>query len=317
MGQPPILRTKKQLADDATARGIPVSYWQVDEWIQDGLLPPAEPTSSGKKLRGRPRKLYGEQAFKAVCWLGEHRAHIKTGADTVRFWMWLEGFDYVQVDPSDVLLASIQRAWAEMQVDIPSLPPIDQIDHLSDRQIDQMYDSEHGSVLDQFDRYARSLENGPLGAQGQDMAWLGGALSGAIPLDALKPYDDLTEADGETITQSLTDLVVGNTESMGTSPALADIIRVSRVIDLYRAVKNGSFDLALMRRIWQALDPAVFAALTGIPLTPSMRRMFGPLTDRSALMSALRYQPGAVAEMAFAAVNTHLAEEGRANRAEK
>jgi hypothetical protein len=295
VGQPSVLLTKKQLADHATARGIPVSNWQVDEWIQDGMLPPAEPTPPGEKPRGRPHKRYGEQAFEAVCWLGEHRSQID-GAEVARFWMWLWGFDHMQVDLSAVVLASIERQWARMREDIPSLPPIDQIDRLSDRQMDQLYDSDQGSVLNEYDAFARSQETGPLGEQGPSLAYLAGMVGGAIPPDGLDSYRDQDEVDGADITRSLVDLFV---EGGDAGERFADALRGSRMIDVYQAVKRDAFDLALVRTVWHVVTPQFLAALMGIPFTPLARKLFGPICDRASLMRALRYDPVAIVGMAI------------------
>src|SRR5215469_4488651 len=91
------LLDKQQLLDRVNARrDSEVSSAQFDDWKRDGLLlPPVPPASTERRGKGRPRLLYPDTAVDALVWLGTHRRFID-GDDVARFWMWMEGFTYVE-----------------------------------------------------------------------------------------------------------------------------------------------------------------------------------------------------------------------------
>ncbi len=112
--------TAEDLVEIATRFNLKVSPLQVGEWHRADLLP--EPVSPpGPKKRGRPRLLFPEPTPRAVCSLARWRRRVN-GDDNARVWLWLEGFDYIELNPDKELAIWLEREWAEYRKACPSLP---------------------------------------------------------------------------------------------------------------------------------------------------------------------------------------------------
>lgn len=114
------LYTAEDLAEIATHFGLELSTLQVGEWHRAGLLPsPVRPP--GPKKRGRPRLYFPEPTPRAACSLARWRKRV-SGDDNARAWLWLEGFDYIELDPDREMAAWIEREWSGYRKTCPSLP---------------------------------------------------------------------------------------------------------------------------------------------------------------------------------------------------
>lgn len=83
--------------------------------MPDPVKPP------GPKKRGRPRLLFPDPTPDAVCRLARWRRWV-SGDENARGWLWLEGFDYLNLDPDREFAAWLTREWAEYRKTSPSLP---------------------------------------------------------------------------------------------------------------------------------------------------------------------------------------------------
>ena len=99
---------------------LEVSTLQIGEWHRAGLLP-ARVTPPGPKKRGRPRLFFPEPAPDAVFRLARWRRWV-SGDKNARSWLWLEGFDYLDLDPDEEFAAWLKREWSEYRKTSPSLP---------------------------------------------------------------------------------------------------------------------------------------------------------------------------------------------------
>lgn len=139
MKGPGTLDTIETLATHAERRGVKVSARQIEEWNKDGLLPlPIRMRIPGQG-RGRPKYQFPPPARDAVVWLGTYRRYIG-GSDATKVWMWLEGFDYIQVDINAVVRARVEWVWHVIRQRLPSLPDIDEMDRLTDEDRERLLD---------------------------------------------------------------------------------------------------------------------------------------------------------------------------------
>lgn len=121
--------TAPQLIAGARGAKVTITQRQIDEWQRAGFLPAPTREKLPGQGRGRAPYQYPDQALDAVIWLGTHRRFID-GDDVASFWLWLEGFDYIPIDPIMFLLAEVYQDWNNLRASIPSLPNIKEIlDH--------------------------------------------------------------------------------------------------------------------------------------------------------------------------------------------
>jgi len=112
--------TAEDLVEIATEARLEVSTLQVGEWHRAGLLPdPVQPP--GPKRRGRPRLLFPEPTPNAVCGLARWRRFVN-GNENARGWLWLEGYDHLDLDPDREFAAWLKQEWAAYRKTCPSLP---------------------------------------------------------------------------------------------------------------------------------------------------------------------------------------------------
>jgi hypothetical protein len=95
---------------------------RIEAWHQrDGLLPePTRPPIPGK--RGRGPLVFPELAARAVLSLNRWR-HRVSGVESARGYLWLEGFDYLAIEPEAELQRAHAQIWDELRSLLPSLPP--------------------------------------------------------------------------------------------------------------------------------------------------------------------------------------------------
>lgn len=144
--------TAEDLVRIAAEARLDVSTLQVGEWHRSGLLP-APVTPPGPKKRGRPRLLFPEPAPDAVCRLARWRRWV-SGDRNARGWLWLEGFDYLELDPDKEFAAWLKREWAEYRNTVPSLPESSEAPIDSERR---------EKILDEFDEKYVKPESDRLG----------------------------------------------------------------------------------------------------------------------------------------------------------
>lgn len=131
--------TPQDLSEHAGSCGLRVSTRQIEEWNKAGFLPKPERRKIPGQGRGRAPYQYPDPAKDAVVWLGMHRRSIE-GANTVRFWMWVEGFQYIDVDVNTFLRDRVASDWEGIRVGIPSLPDIDQVAGMTWEQRERILD---------------------------------------------------------------------------------------------------------------------------------------------------------------------------------
>lgn len=96
---------------------------QIKEWNRDGLLPESEQYP----VPGRPGPgllRFRDPTLRVVQWLAQHRRSID-GPDRTKVWLWLEGYDHVNISPDQLetaIKASVGAAWLALHSLIPSLP---------------------------------------------------------------------------------------------------------------------------------------------------------------------------------------------------
>lgn len=115
----------EELVKMAKERGVRVTTRQIGEWHRQGLLPPPAPQARGKP--GRPRLRFADPTPDVAVWLGRYRRTVGS-AERARLWLWLEGYDYVGVDPQQLersLQMGVQTIWSALCTALPGLPPLD------------------------------------------------------------------------------------------------------------------------------------------------------------------------------------------------
>jgi hypothetical protein len=298
------LLDKQQLLDRVNARrDIEVSSAQFDDWKRDGLVPaPVSPTLTGRRGKGRPRLLYPDTAVEALVWLGTHRRFID-GVDVAHFWMWMEGFDYVEVDPQAVLLSRIQAAWRMAQGHMPSLPDIAAA---AERGI---ADSERDSALDEFDAHVVEphITTDTLVEQQSGTASIAAMLFGLLPSALVEGGT----ADDETFAQGTAGALLTPKRQEWRDTVAAAVPRAleaGKLLELYRLVTEEQFDPTVVRAAWQMLTPDNVRLLGwGLALfRPLSTQDIGRLRDRADLMRLLRYDP--LLPLAIAAVMADVAQ---------
>lgn len=118
--------TSDDLIEIAKNRGVRVTARQIGEWHRDMLLPRPTPRIAG---RGRPRLDFPEPTPDVVEWLGRYRRSLGSRDDVVA-WLWLEGYDYVGLDPATLQAAVehwLRQLWTGVQREYPGLPDVDRV----------------------------------------------------------------------------------------------------------------------------------------------------------------------------------------------
>jgi hypothetical protein len=304
------LYTKQELIAHAKSRRVLVTSAQFDEWKQHGLLP--VPTPEPNPPRGRPRLLYPERALGLIVWLGTHRRSIE-GDDVARFWLWLDGYSHIQLDPALFLLAQIQLAWDELRTAVPSLPDIA---HVAQR---GMSEDQITAALDEWDTsVTRPLyESGELDERTLPRTYLEALLYGVAPPEWVDPaYGDmLAEA------SALYGLPLNDQRLQGVAKHLPHLVRASSLSVLYRRLFTWAewtrdreyltthaqeLDTEAVSRLCAKANRALFTALSPHSLrawwqflTPEMIDTYwrgGPggvprLRSRAELLRYWRYDP--------------------------
>ena len=161
----------------------------IEEWNENGLLPPPTRMRIPGQGRGRPKYQYPPPARVAVIWLGTYRRYIG-GSDATKVWMWLEGFDFLQVDINAVVQARVERVWHAVQQQLPSLPDINKMSRLTDE--------DREGLLDEIDENVTTpqLASGAPVDDAQRIG-IGAAFLGILESEYLaeQPYDDVFSDD--------------------------------------------------------------------------------------------------------------------------
>jgi hypothetical protein len=294
----PELFDKQQLRDYAAKHDIEISSGQFDDWKSQDLLPPAIPDPS-QQGRGRRKLLYPRvAATAAVMWLGRHRLYIK-GDDVAKFWMSLEGFDYIQVDVCTVVLNRIIRFWASLQANIlPSLPDIAVMAQ------NGISEELRLALLDELDdRYTNAkLQSGTWTDRDTGQATLLAAILGIIPGDYIRHAnpDKLTEGSDIDVTavDSMTSPQAVSASAEEVS-GVAKVIEMAHLLKMYQALSNQELVSPHFHLMWH-----VVLSSENLPLLwPTISRITGLQAVRpknhDELLRMMDYEPLNLAVLVF------------------
>jgi putative transposase len=287
--------TPRELIALARARaGVVVSARQVQEWHRAGFLPRPIRAKLPGQGRGRAPYRYPEPAPEAVAWLATHRRAI-AGEDAVRLWLWVEGFDYVTVDPDAIFAARALALWRGVQRNLPRLPDLA---IAAERDVTA---DEPDALLDELDRNVTT----PLYEAGRLSEWelpritFGATFLGFVPI--FHPEDtrdgDVTRAEMFLDADALLD---GEEADMREAlrEMLPTLLGLSRLTDVYRCAVRRAFDPRLVRFAWRTIvEQEAKVARVG----PQLARR------REALMRSLRYDPLVFAQQTLLASRMQLA----------
>lgn len=135
--------TIEELVELIVAEGERVTSRQIREWHRDGLLPAPTREKIPGQGKGRAPYRFPEPAPAAVATLAMERRYMKSAEDA-KLWLWLEGFDYLDVDPYERLQNWLVRSWEEeIRIKVPSVPHLPNVEHVDDdrrAQIDEELD---------------------------------------------------------------------------------------------------------------------------------------------------------------------------------
>ena len=227
---------------------LPTIQRRIKSWYEQELLPaPTRPPIPGK--RGRGPLVFPEPAHDAVLWLAQHRRFID-GADVAKFWLWLEGFDYIAVDLNHVVSAHCAHAWEQAQTKIPSLPPIEDALHAPE--------SWGNKALDDVDKNITTpaLERSDLAPGELERITLRSAQLGLFHgrEDLLKRrYDDgadtsYAQAALQSVPPDMKQEVFTESELEERLPSM---MRVGNIIDVYAKAASRLYDWNKARDIWK------------------------------------------------------------------
>jgi hypothetical protein len=247
--------TAPELIAGARRAGITVTQRMIDEWQRAGFLPAPTRQKVPGQGRGRAPYQYPDQALDVVIWLGTHRRFI-SGEDTTRFWIWLESYNHIQIDPIIFLLVQIELAWHDLRTAIPSLPDITHVvEHgLSDDQVTSILDDWDASIT------APALAAEELTERTAPQVYLDALLYGVVPSEWVDPaYGDmLAEA------CALYDLPPHDPRLAGVARHLPYMVRASSLVTLYRKLFAGAESARVRERLiahHQELGPEAVAQL--------------------------------------------------------
>jgi hypothetical protein len=132
--------TFKEAIEQIRAAGGDVTYDQLRHWESSGLLEVFE----GKSRGGRPPKMLTEEGFGAAISLSNWYRVVRN-PEAASILLWLEGFDYVGVDPVKIVQKFRNELYEDLKRKIPALPSFEEIDPVSPlmdrvlREIDQNF----------------------------------------------------------------------------------------------------------------------------------------------------------------------------------
>jgi hypothetical protein len=217
--------TPEQLRQHVRSQGLDVSLRQIEEWNKAGFLP----TPSREKLpgqgRGRAPYQYPDPAPDVVVWLSTHRRSI-SGDDTTKFWLWLERYDHIQIDPILFLLVQITIAWDDLHAAIPSLPDITHtVEHgLSDDQMDRILEEWDAAIT------APALASGELDERTAPQVFLDALMYGVVPPAWIDPaYKDMLALPNAMYDAPLPDALAAKV-----AEHLPYMVRAASLVTLYR-----------------------------------------------------------------------------------
>jgi hypothetical protein len=272
--------------------GVKVSTRQIEEWHAAGLLPEPVRVKMPGQGRGRAPYQYPEPAPAAVVWLGEHRKYID-GNDVAAFWMWLEGFDYIQIDPAAVVRARIEALWRVAQQEaMPSLPAIESVagHGLTEDEIAALLDEMDRNVTDPMMKTEQwDFQTAP---QAEMVAGLFGVMSPALSTGVDSPERTMPTATAETIHA---DAVLSPAASVEQRRSLEmvhpQLIQAGQLTLLYRGLAAGDVRFAAFRAAWKMFTPETIPDFWhALPLVAVFRGADKPKT-RADMMRFYRYDP--------------------------
>src|SRR5215213_5945751 len=115
--------TFKEAIELIKVAGAEATYDQLRHWVGLGLLEVVEGRSRG----GRPPKMLTEESLRAAISLSQWYRFVRN-PEAAKILLWLEGFDYVDVDPVKIIERLRNELYEDLKRKIPSLPPFEEID---------------------------------------------------------------------------------------------------------------------------------------------------------------------------------------------
>ena len=115
--------TFKEAIKRIEAAGGKVTYEQLRHWENRGLLQVVK----GKSTGGRPPKMLAEESLRAALALSNWYSVVRN-PEAAKILLWLEGFDYLDVDPAAIVQRLRSELYKDLKHKIPSLPPFEEID---------------------------------------------------------------------------------------------------------------------------------------------------------------------------------------------
>jgi hypothetical protein len=298
--------TPSQLVAHAKAQGVEVSERQIEEWNKAGLLP--EPTRARipGQGRGRAPHQYHEPAPAVVVWLGTQRRFFR-GDDSdavVKFWLWLEGYDHIVVDPAAVVLARIQGIWRMAQETLPALPAIAVVAEqgVSEEQTESLLEALDTQVTQPM------LQGGKWDETTVHAATVGASLFGFFPDERIMQYLS-GGADGIDLPNQVLPHLTPE-QHAAARRILPAIMRASQIPALYLKLKRGRIDFITFRQAWLMLTPDTLPAFWPALAALSPFRIEGEPKERADVMRLLRYDPFNLMLLAAAMASGFSAVEG-------
>lgn len=237
--------TPEQLKAHAQKAGVKVSTRQIEEWHKAGYLPQPIRQKLPGQGPGRAPYQYPEPAERVVSWLGQYKRHINGEAAT-KFWLLVEGFDYIDFNINASLARGIAEFWQDLQQRISSLPDIADASRMSEMM--------RVRVLDEIDENitAPLLANGTITEETVGQMTIGAAFLGILSLSEVpdRPLylDDVPD---------YIELLL--TEEERTQPGLKEAaraampaaIQVANLLEIYARACAGTFTIAGLRATYR------------------------------------------------------------------
>ncbi len=245
------LYTKKDLLQHAARKGSEISEDTLNKWDADGLLPP-HTQKPGPKGRGRPKVYFPDPAPDAILWLTTHRRFIE-GVDATKFWMWVEGFDYIDVDINLFVRDRVAGFWNSLRELVPSLPAIELAAETTEEAWWGIRDEVDANITTPLLADGRLLEDDlPLAAIGQ-------AFLGIIPGEWLATIPILIGAAYDDSCRPPVDYLEGKGwQSLVNRAGLLYMSTAANLIQVYQLAVRGGIQGDLLRAMWDT-DPTTFS----------------------------------------------------------
>ncbi len=306
--------TAAMLVALAEAKGVVVSERQIKAWNAAGFLPTPTREKVAGQGRGRAPNQYPAEAVDAVLWLGSYRASLN-GEDATRFWMWLEGFDYIQVDVCAVLTASVRTLWRAAQKELPSLPDLDALGKHG------LTDDAREALLDEFDANVTHpmRQSGQWNEAETPRASVGAAVLGILSpsslADSHMEWEEVNDHHDEPMyARTLLNDSMSEQDVKRTQALLPTLVQAGNFVQVYRLLDKGMVIPSDLRLFWRMLTPEIAAALlSGLP---QANGVVGHARSRSDLMRLYHYEPVAVL-LQWAMIRAGLEELRRVPQPEK